>query len=144
MLHTVKCQWSSEMSPDTVAKTYRVLVSSSFAQRWRLSHISLSVFMKRSASPFALGQRGQGRKFFGGENLDVQQSSWTPCHSFHEAFGSGVILRGSSRFALLVVAAWHGKQLSTFSLTILSTPGNQTFFSDEAFCFRDSLVPNVS
>ena len=64
--------------------------------------------------------------------------------SFHEAFGSGVILRGSSRFALLVVAAWHGKQLSTFSLTILSTPGNQTFFSDEAFCFRDSLVPNVS
>ena len=47
------------------------------------------------------------------------------------------------RVALLVVAAWHGKRLSTFSLTILSTPRNQTFFSDEAFCFRDSLVPNV-
>ena len=47
--------------------------------------------------------------------------------SFHGALGSVVVFRGSSRPALPLVAAWHGKQQSTSSLTILSTPENQTF-----------------
>ena len=47
--------------------------------------------------------------------------------SFHRVLGGVVIFRGSSRSALPVVAVWHGKQLSTFSLTMLPKPENQTF-----------------
>lgn len=47
--------------------------------------------------------------------------------SFHGVLGSVVVFRGLSRSALPLVAAWHGKQLSTSSLTTLSTPENQTF-----------------
>ena len=46
--------------------------------------------------------------------------------SFHGMFGNSVILRGSNRSALLIVAAWYGKQLSTFfTLAIFSIAGNQ-------------------
>ena len=65
-------------------------------------------------------------------------------NSFHEAFGSGVILRGSSRSALLAVAAWHGKQRSTFSLTILSTPRNQTFSLMRRFVFAIPWCPTCA
>lgn len=47
--------------------------------------------------------------------------------SFHRALGGVAIFRGLTRSALPVVAAWHGKQLSTFSLTMLPTPENQNF-----------------
>ena len=49
--------------------------------------------------------------------------------SFHGMFGSIVILRGSSRSALLVIAAWYGKQLSTLSLTIFYSK-KPNFLSD--------------
>ena len=65
--------------------------------------------------------------------------------SFHGMFGNSVILRGSNRSALLIVAAWYGKQLSTFfTLAIFSIAGNQIICLMRRFGFAIPWYPTCA